>query len=471
MVGTPPPLKVCHVFASTEGGRWVYEQLEALRRDHGCEVCVVLPEGPGSTVDLFERAGIRIRRFDFKVWGLRNLLTLPVRFVQLALWMRRERFDVVQSHILPSTFFARPAAWLADVPVRLEMSTSPIYLQAPSIRWIEIATLWMETGIIPSCAVTVDLLRDAGVPERLIQPILYYGPPPEPFDPETAEPEGLRAEFGLPPETLLVGSIAVFYARCGESSFVPAELHNKYIKGHTDLIEAIGLVVREFPTASLVLIGKGWGPLAEQTERELHDFVRDKGLEHLVHFAGWRASTPAIYVDLDVSVQASISENLGGTVESLLMARPTVATRVGGMIDSVIDGETGVLANPSDPADLARAIVELLRDPERGARLGRAGREYMLSRFTLRTTAPALAELYRRQRGAARGAWRPHVLPARLLIGAFVAVPLAARMALIDIFAKIYLPHKARSVKRRLGKLAGMFRLSDAAHDPGGRAA
>src|SRR5690242_18564332 len=145
---TASPLKVCHVFASTEGGRWVFDQLDALRRDHGFETLVVLPAGSGPTVDWFENAGIRIHRFDFGFWGLRALLTLPFRVIGLALWMRRERIEVVQSHIIPSTFFARPAAWLADVPVRLTMSTSPYYLQAPSIRWMEALTARMETGVI-----------------------------------------------------------------------------------------------------------------------------------------------------------------------------------------------------------------------------------------------------------------------------------------------------------------------------------
>ena len=121
-------------------------------------------------------------------------------------------------------------------------------------------------------------------------------------------------------------------------------------------------VLRAFPDARLAMIGCGWGLRGPEAEAELQAFAEREGLSGAVLWAGWRPDTAAVYMDLDVSVQASLNENLGGTIESLLMARPTVATRVGGMVDSVIDGRTGILVRPGDPEDLARGIVELLRD-------------------------------------------------------------------------------------------------------------
>ena len=446
-------MKVCHVFASREGGRWVSEQLEALKREHGFEVVVLLP-GDGPTADLCRRTGIRAEtfNFDFKRSSWRRLFSFPLRVIRLASWLRRERFDVVQSHLMNSTMFARPAAWLADIPVRLTMSTSPYYLQSPSLRWFEAGTTFMETGVIPSCNITTELYRAAGVPERRIMPCLYYGPHEAGFDPAAAQSEGLRAEMGVPEGTPLVGSIAIFYDRCRDSTFVPPECRNRFIKGHCDLIQAMHHVRGEFPEARLVMVGCGWGPRARATEQELRSFVRDEGLEEAVYFAGWRDSTPAILVDLDVSVQASVNENLGGTIESLLMARPTVATRVGGMVDSVVDGKTGILVNPEDPRDLARGICDLLRDPERGAALGKAGRAHMLAGFTLTSTVPRLAEIYLRQRAEARGAWRARMFASRLLLGALIAGPIVARLLWHHFFLNA-LPAGAAGLRDRLARL------------------
>src|SRR6202030_3494642 len=89
----------------------------------------------------------------------------------------------------------------------------------------------------------------------------------------------------------------------------------------------------------------------------------------------------------DVAVQCSLTENLGGTIEALLMECPVVATRVGGMPESVRDGETGLLVPPSDPAALAAAILRLLEHRDEAAAFGRAGRALMLERFTAARTA------------------------------------------------------------------------------------
>src|SRR5205814_808808 len=115
------------------------------------------------------------------------------------------------------------------------------------------------------------------------------------------------------------------------------------------------------------------------------------GLQDNVIFTGFRSDVPQVYRDLDVSVQPSLNENLGGTIESLLMECPTVATRVGGLTESVVDGETGVSVNPGDPADLARGILSLLRDPQAARTLGKVGRARMLARFTLQRTVADLA--------------------------------------------------------------------------------
>ncbi len=410
-------LRVCHVFAGTEGGSWVFDQLVRLR-DQGCEVTALLGGDSGTLVERCRDAGLRTVAFDFTVRPTLALALVPWRFLKLALWMRRERFDVVQSHVINSTIFARPAAWLADVPVRLTMVTGPFYMQAPATRMTESATCIIETGIIPSCELTAQLYREAGVPERLICETLYYGPAAALFDPATSNPLGLRATLGLPADTLLIGVVAMFYQRLpATGARIPPATRGRLVKGHEDLIAAMPLILEQFPQARMLFIGKGWGPQAPQCEAEIAELIAAAGMADHILPIGFVADVAGAYLDLDVSVQASLNENLGGTVESLLMARPTVATRVGGMVDAVVDGKTGVVVNPSDPPSLAHGIAALLMDSEWARALGQAGRARMLADFTIDVTAPRLMQIYTRQRAAATGAWRLSRLVLRTIWG------------------------------------------------------
>jgi trehalose synthase len=84
----------------------------------------------------------------------------------------------------------------------------------------------------------------------------------------------------------------------------------------------------------------------------------------------------------DVIVQKSLAEGFGLTVaEAMWKARPVVASRVGGIHEQVVDGQTGVLVDPDDLAGFANAVTGLLDDPERARRLGERAREHVREQF------------------------------------------------------------------------------------------
>lgn len=428
-------MRICHVFAGTEGGSWVFDQLVAFKRGHGADVVAVLAGNEGTLPGKCREAGIPVHVIDFTARPGLPLLTLPFRMIRFACWLRRERIDVVQSHVINSTLLARPAAWFADVPVRLTMVTGPFYMQSPMTAKVERSTCRVETGIIPSCELTAKLYRAAGVPARLICETLYYGPSASHFDPSQSKPLGLRERLGLPEDTPLIASVALFYPRMPESGkHVPREVRGRLVKGHEDLIAAMPAILREFPKARMLFIGNGFGPGAAEQEEEIHRLIDEAGMTGIIIPTGYVTDVAGAYLDVDVSVQASLNENLGGIVESLLMARPTVATRVGGMVDGVLDGKTGVVVEPSNPQDLARGICELLRDPQRAAALGEAGRARMLEHFTLEVTVPALARIYARQRAMAPAkSWRLSRFAGRILVAPFRFAP--------EVFGSIVIRH------------------------------
>jgi glycosyltransferase involved in cell wall biosynthesis len=160
-------------------------------------------------------------------------------------------------------------------------------------------------------------------------------------------------------------------------------------KGHRHLLEAAARIERTRPGVHWVLVGAG------ELEAALPREAQALGLASQVHFTGWRDDVPDVLAVADVFVLPSVNEGFGRVVvEAMAMARPVVATAVGGVPEIVRDGETGVLVPASDPRALADTVRSLLDDPARAARLGAAGRACAESRFSLTAHVDAVERVY-----------------------------------------------------------------------------
>jgi glycosyltransferase involved in cell wall biosynthesis len=433
-------LKVCHICAALEGATWMVDQLRELRERYGHDVYACVIREDCDFADRLRAAGIKCLPLEFGYQSLKQMALMPRTIIRLARLLRRERFDVVQTHLIGAMVAGRIAGWLADVPVRLAMIGSPWHLEARISRYIDRDTAWMESGLIASCEKTARLYEEMGItPGKIF--LIYYGPDERRFDPATTPPAGLRKEFGWPAETPLVALVAYFYPENPKSGWVPAPLSDRAIKGHEDFVEAAPVILREFPNAKFLLVGRGFGTYGEAFRQKIIALVNSLGLENEIIFTGHRKNVNRVLRDVNVTVQAPLIENLGGTIEALLMQRPLVATRVGGIPDSVRDGETGILVAPGDAEDLARGILQMLRDPQEAERLARNGRRLMLERFTLTRTVSDLNELYqdllakRKRRG-----YSLMVSAYRQILAIPVYAYLAFRVMFIDYILRLYAP-------------------------------
>jgi glycosyltransferase involved in cell wall biosynthesis len=168
------------------------------------------------------------------------------------------------------------------------------------------------------------------------------------------------------------------------------------VKGVDVLLEAMTHLPSE---VKLVQIGSG----------EEHDALvaqRDRlGLGDRVEFRDlpWDQRAADLIAGFDLFVLPSRNEGLPVTVmEAMLAGVGIVATDVGAIREELTDGRTGRIVPPEDPVALAKAVDELLGDPERRAELGRRAREDALSRFTVEATVARYCELYDRVVGTGR---------------------------------------------------------------------
>lgn len=163
-------------------------------------------------------------------------------------------------------------------------------------------------------------------------------------------------------------------------------------KGQATLIRAAPAVLRRFPGTRFVLLGRDAGGEAKR----LRALARRLAVEEAVDIRGWTTDPRAVFQDADVVVLPSRwKEGFGRVlVEAACLAKPVVASRVGGIPEVVVDGETGLLVAPDDAHALAGAVIRLLGDPGLRARLGAAARQRALSRFSARRHVEGVEAVY-----------------------------------------------------------------------------
>lgn len=159
-------------------------------------------------------------------------------------------------------------------------------------------------------------------------------------------------------------------------------------KGHAVLLEALSLLKRDASRLSVAAVLIGDGPL----RRELEERRNALHLGREVRFLGFRPNPLDYVAACDALVLPSIAEAFGLVlVEAMLVGRPVIASRVGGIPEIVEHEECGLLAPPGDPLALARAIERLASDPELRARLCERSRaraeQFVLPRMVRETEA------------------------------------------------------------------------------------
>src|SRR5204863_6176125 len=118
-------------------------------------------------------------------------------------------------------------------------------------------------------------------------------------------------------------------------------------------------------------------------KRELEDLVVARGLGRHIEFLGHRDDVPSLLASADAFVLPSRSEAFPNSViEAMAAGLPVIANGVGGLLDLVDDGRTGLLVPPADPEALAPALRFLLENPSRAAAMGAAARVDVQRRFS-----------------------------------------------------------------------------------------
>jgi glycosyltransferase involved in cell wall biosynthesis len=218
------------------------------------------------------------------------------------------------------------------------------------------------------------LLR-AGVRDGRIR-VVPSGVDPNAWAAPAGAGEGLRAAWGFTPDDVVVLVLGALERR----------------KGHAVLLEAAAWLAARPAAgpASLRYVFCGDGGEAAALARAAAPLGAG-----VVRFPGFRGDVAACLAAADIVALPSLREGLGvAALEAMAAGRVVVASRVGGLAEVVVHGETGLLVSPGAAADLGAALARLAGDRELRARLGAAGRTRVRARYTTARMAEGTLACY-----------------------------------------------------------------------------
>lgn len=368
-------IRVVHVITRTNIGGPAVIAASLLADDRHADVQQSLVRGtPGADEgDYFEGSPLLVRTTTVHGLGRSPKPLDDLRaLVSLVRLLRRERPDVVHTHMAKAGVLGRIAAFVARVPVRIHTFHGHLlhgYFGALATRVVVATERLMRLVTTHSVVVGSSVHRDlveAGVVDARRSSVINPGV--EPF--VLADRSEARRTLGLPVDV----DVVMYVGRLAQ-----IKRPDRFLDLADDLAAHRGAV--------FALVGDG--PLGDECR------ARTARTPNAVAL-GWQRDLGTLLAAADVVVLCSDNEGVPLLlIEAALAGRPVVTTDVGAVRDVVRDGETGVLVPAGDRAALASAVRSLLADPEMRARLGAAARDRALTELTASSAVDRHVDLYR----------------------------------------------------------------------------
>ncbi len=358
------------------GGSVVVRSIVKRLVAEGCRV-TVLCSPDAQTVAEFAETGAELIHSTY--WR-RNVSPLnDLRFLfELFNLCHRRQFDIVHTHTSKTGIVGRLAARLAGTPLIIHTIHGFSFHEfSRGVGPCVYLTLEQIAGHFADLLISVNredketaLARYIIPPERIVT--ILNGIDPQPLTP--IQPAPLREMLGLPPETILIGSVGRLAPQ----------------KGYTDLLQAAVFIVTHTPHAHILIVGDG------PQRVELESLADALHVSSNCHFLGFRADVSQVLAAFDIYVSTSLWEGLSiSLLEALAAGKPIIATDIKGNRETIHDGQNGLLVPPTNPGALAEAIVKLVKDPTQCRRLARRARQSAEIEFSEERMTTEIVDVYR----------------------------------------------------------------------------
>ncbi len=332
----------------------------ALAEGHGAEV-ITLP----------------IRR-KISPWNDLRTLAAMVRL------FRERRFDAVHSFSPKAGLLATIAGRIAGVPVRIHTYTGQVWMTRSGIMRSLLAAAdrtiaRFATHLLADSPSQLRVLLELGIVRdaekcRVLGSGSLSGVDPARFRPDASARAAVRGELQIAPDA----TVFLFLGRLTRD------------KGVLDLAQAFTSLAAVRPAAVLLLVG----PDEERVRPKIESICGAHAGK--LRFAGYTRAPERYIAAADVLCLPSYREGFGMVIiEAAAAGIPATGSRIYGITDAIIEGETGLLHTPADVNDLAEKMETLMKDPALRERLGTRARQRAIDEFSQQRLTQALLDYYR----------------------------------------------------------------------------
>lgn len=355
--------KICFVVSSPLTARaFLSGHIAALSSDYAVDLVA-------DTTDPAKVGGVA-GRVRLRPVPIRRKISLWADFralVQLIIQFRRERYAAVSSVTPKAGLLSLLAGFIARIPLRLHVFTGQVWatktgLKRTLLKSADRLMARLATHVLTDSPSQREFLIAEGVVEGekicVLGEASICGVDSERFRPQPGRRAALRAEHGLPQEAV----VFLYLGRLNRD------------KGVLDLAEAFAALS---PHAWLLIVGPD--------EEGLRDEIKQKLAAASVRtrFVGYTDRPEDYMAAADVFCLPSYREGFGTVIiEAAAVGLPTIASRIYGVTDAVVEGRTGLLHGAKNISELREQLILLAKDRSLRITLGRAARERALSVFS-----------------------------------------------------------------------------------------
>jgi len=324
------------------------------------DTAVLLPED-GAHCELLEKEGI-----EYFIIPTLRARTIPKIFRLIS----REGFDLIYGN--------SPSGCARNAMLAAKLARKPFIWHFRSVKW---HWTWRKLFFLRWADELVAVSQACAEPLKRYYPrdihVVYNGVDLSSFSGNHVAGRRYLAELlDLPPDAQYI---------LGVSNLRP-------LKGHDQAVAIVARIITEMPDVHLVVAGM----LDRDTAytAAIREMIQREGLEDHIHLLGFRTDVPQLLRGSDVFIHTSMSEaHPRSILEAMAAGLPVVAFGVEGVVETVVDGETGYLFNRGDVTGMAGAVRSLLETPAQAAEMGQRGRERVRSHFTAARTAAQVARI------------------------------------------------------------------------------